>query len=107
MQAFSAGKVEESIDFFDAAIDAKPESKPYLWQRGLSLYYADRFEEGAEQFKTDVAVNPNDTEESLWNLLCVARMEGLDKARKNILKVGFDRRPVMRAAQTVYSGETD
>ena len=29
---------------------------------GLSLYYADRFDEGAQQFRKDVAVNPNDTE---------------------------------------------
>lgn len=33
----------------------------YMWQRGLSLYYLGRFAEGAEQFRIDVAVNPNDT----------------------------------------------
>ena len=68
MAAFSAGQVEESIALFDSVIAANPNSKPYLWQRGLSLYYADRFKDGAEQFATDVAVNPNDTEESIWNL---------------------------------------
>ena len=66
MALFSANKVEESIDIFDSVIAAQPSAKPYLWQRGLSLYYADRFRDGAEQFKTDVAVNPNDTEEAIW-----------------------------------------
>lgn len=40
--------------------------RPYLWQRGLSLYYVGQYEEGAKQFRDDVAVNPNDTEESIW-----------------------------------------
>jgi hypothetical protein len=33
-----------------------------MWQRGLSLYYVERFADGAKQFRDDVAVNPNDTE---------------------------------------------
>ena len=35
-------------------------------QRGLSLYYVKQYEEGARQFRDDVAVNPSDTEESIW-----------------------------------------
>ena len=41
-----------------------PCRKPYVWQRGLALYYADRFTDGADQFAADVAVNPNDTRQS-------------------------------------------
>ena len=107
MALFSANKVEESISIFDSMIAAQPSSKPYLWQRGLSLYYADRFRDGAEQFKTDVAVNPNDTEEAIWYFLCVARQEGFEAARKRLLSVGYDRRPVMRAALQLFQGETD
>ena len=107
MAAFSANKVEESISLFDSVIAARPEAKPYLWQRGLSLYYAERFRDGAEQFATDVSVNPNDTEESIWYFMCIARLEGFDAARAKLLKVGFDRRPVMRAAQQLFTGEAD
>ncbi|XLT67653.1 hypothetical protein HN873_024092, partial [Arachis hypogaea] len=53
-----------------------------LRQRGFSLYYLDRFEEGAEQFQLDVAQNPNDTEESIWCFLCEAQLYGVDEARK-------------------------
>ncbi|XLS66176.1 hypothetical protein HN51_026150, partial [Arachis hypogaea] len=55
---------------------------PDLRQRGFSLYYLDRFEEGAEQFQLDVAQNPNDTEESIWCFLCEAQLYGVDEARK-------------------------
>lgn len=107
MQAFSAGKVEKSIEIFDGIIAERPAMKPYLWQRGLSLYYADKFKEGAEQFKSDVAVNPNDTEESIWYFLCLARLEGFEAAKADLLKVGEDRRPVMRAVLKLFQGETD
>ena len=104
MAAFAANRVGESIALYDKMIEADPASKPYLWQRGLSLYYADRFADGAEQFAADVAVNPNDTEEQIWHLLCLARQQGgsLEAARKSALKVGTDRRPVMRAVQQLF-----
>ena len=40
-----------------------------------------------------------------WHLLCVARLKGsLEAARADILRVGRDRRPVMRAAQELFAG---
>lgn len=45
-----------------------------------------RFEEAAEQFRLDVAQNPNDTEESIWCFLCEAQLFGVDEARKRYLE---------------------
>jgi len=93
---------------FDEAANIIEKLKPHLWQRGLSLYYVNRFEEGAKQFRIDVAVNPNDTEEAIWAMLCESRMEsiGFTKARENYLKVGEDSRKVMRVAYGVFGGST-
>mmetsp|Transcript_5466 Transcript_5466/g.10767 ORF Transcript_5466/g.10767 Transcript_5466/m.10767 type:complete len:227 (-) Transcript_5466:75-755(-) len=108
MSLFAGNKVEEAIAVYDQMIDAQPSVKPYLWQRGLALYYADRFTDGAEQFAADVAVNPNDTEEQIWHLLCMAQVKsGLAAAREAALTVGTDRRPVMRSAQALFLGKTD
>ena len=108
MAAFAANKVEESIEKYDKIIAEQPAAKPYLWQRGLSLYYADRYADGAEQFAADVAVNPNDTEEQIWHLLCLAQIKGgLAAARPFKLTVGTDRRPVMRAVQKLFLSGTD
>ena len=105
MRLFKDNKVEESVQAFDDVIKVQPGARPYLWQRGLSLFYADRFQDGAEQFAADVAVNPNDTEEFIWHLLCRARVDGsLERARKSMLSVGDDRRPVMRAAKELFEG---
>ncbi|PSC70340.1 TPR repeat [Micractinium conductrix] len=102
MDKFRKNDVEGSVADFDAALAARAAMRPYLWQRGLSLYYLQQYEEGAQQFRDDVAVNPNDTEESIWAFLCEAQMVGADKARAQFLQVGRDPRPVMRAAYECF-----
>lgn len=96
MQRFRAGDVKGSVASFDRALEVNPGSKPYLWQRGLSLYYAEEYEKAAQQFRNDVAVNPNDTEEAIWAYLSECQTLGVDTARQQLLKVGRDQRPVLR-----------
>ncbi|XP_057503266.1 uncharacterized protein LOC130786854 isoform X1 [Actinidia eriantha] len=107
MLLFRQGDVMGSLAEFDKAIELDPRQKAYLWQRGLSLYYLDRFDEGAEQFRLDVAQNPNDTEESIWCFLCEAQLYGVDEARKRFLEVGRDPRPVMREAYNMFKDGGD
>ncbi|KAK3036773.1 hypothetical protein RJ639_029738 [Escallonia herrerae] len=107
MQLFRQGDVSGSLVEFDKAIKLDPRQKAYLWQRGLSLYYLDRFEEGAEQFRIDVAQNPNDTEESIWCFLCEAQLYGAGEARRRFLEVGRDPRPVMREAYNMFKDGGD
>ncbi|PPD97373.1 hypothetical protein GOBAR_DD05586 [Gossypium barbadense] len=107
MLLFREGDVPGSVVEFDKAIELDPRQKAYLWQRGLSLYYLDRFEEAAEQFRIDVAENPNDTEESIWCFLCEAQLYGVDEARQRFLEVGRDPRPVMREAYNLFKDGGD
>ncbi|KAG4983393.1 hypothetical protein AAZX31_10G141300 [Glycine max] len=107
MLLFRQGDVSGSLAEFDKAIQLDPRQKAYLWQRGLSLYYLNRFEEAAEQFRLDVAQNPNDTEESIWCFLCEAQLYGVDEARKRYLEVGRDPRPVMREAYNMFKDGGD
>ncbi|CAM6093212.1 unnamed protein product [Calypogeia fissa] len=102
MQLFSEGDVKGSLEKFDEALELDHESLPYLWQRGLSFYYVNRFEEGAKQFRDDVAVNPNDTEEAIWCFLCEAQYLGVDEARRRFLVVGPDRRPIMKEIYNLF-----
>ena len=109
MAAFAANHVEQSIEIYDALIRQDRTRTPYLWQRGLALYYAGRYAEGATQFANDVAVNPNDTEEQIWHLLCLSKMDdiaSLSNARPQKLTVGTDRRPVMRLVQQLFLTDT-
>jgi hypothetical protein len=51
MDAFRRGNVQGSIALFDQADAMVPDGSftPFLWQRGLSYYYADRFEDASKQ----------------------------------------------------------
>jgi tetratricopeptide (TPR) repeat protein len=76
MQAFQQGKIQESIQYFDQADSLVPNEKlsPYLWQRGISLYYANAFQEASHQFQLDVKVNPLDVEEIVWDIASQNRL---------------------------------
>jgi len=108
MAAFTQNNVEESITLFDAAEAKDPRFRTRLWQRGLSYYYAKKYDAAAEQFLIDVRENPNDTEESIWHLLSKAQLDGLSAARTSMIVVGRDPRPVMRAVEKMFrSGAED
>jgi tetratricopeptide (TPR) repeat protein len=104
MVNFQLAKIAESIQDFDTAEQLDARLKPYLWQRGLSYYYAERFAEGAQQFEIDLTVNAQDVEETVWRYLCIARAEGVLEARNSLLTVKNDPRRIMRSVYNFYAG---
>jgi lipoprotein NlpI len=104
-QLFFQAKIAESIAAFDKLIELQPEAKPHLWQRGLALYYADKFKEGREQFETHQTVNTADVENAAWHFLCVARLEGVEGARKNFIPIEGDSRVPMREVHQLFAGK--
>jgi hypothetical protein len=80
MESFRAGQITESIQLFNQAATIQPSLQPFLWQRGISLYYAGGdgdaqfFQEASRQFRNDVTVNPLDVEEIVWDIACQLRM---------------------------------
>ena len=101
---FKQAKIAESIQDFDRAEAINPNLTPYLWQRGLAYYYAERFEEGAKQFEIDLTVNSQDVEETVWRYLCVAAAEGVKRAKDSLLEVKNDPRPFMGRIYQLYAG---
>lgn len=49
MQRFRQADIDGSIELFDQAERLDPSLRPFLWQRGISYYYANRFQEGSDQ----------------------------------------------------------
>jgi len=76
MEAFRKGDVAGSIQYFDQAERVQGDTlTPFLWQRGLSYYYANDFAKASQQFRTDVRVNPSDVEEIVWDIAAQLRMD--------------------------------
>lgn len=95
MDLFRQGDVLGSIQKFDASVP--PGSQAYLWQRGLSYYYADEFEKGSQQFKDDVLRSPLDVEEIVWDIACLLRMDPTfpPPTMMSLPPGKKDRRPIM------------
>ena len=102
---FRAGHVEESLKDFDRYLELRPEEKPEHWQRGIALYYAGKFEDGASQFELHRTVNPDDVENAAWHYLCVARAQGVEKAREKLIPIRRDDRVPMMQVHAMFAGK--
>lgn len=102
---FRAGRVAESAAGFDKVAKLVPAYAPQLWQRGIALYYAGRYQDCRAQFESHRTVNPADVENAAWHFLCVARAESPAKARAALLPVGPDSRVPMRQIYQMFKGE--
>lgn len=102
---FKQGRFKESVADFDKVLELRPAEKPYHWQRGISLYYAGEYEAGREQFELHQTVNRNDVENAAWHYLCVARMDGVEKARESLIPIVGDPRVPMAQVHALYAGK--
>ena len=104
-EQFKLGHIAESIADFDKFLSLRPDETAGHWKRGISYYYAGRYAEGRKQFEGYQTVDDNDVENAVWRYLCMARADGVAKAREQILKIGDDRRVPMREVYSLYAGK--
>ena len=101
---FQNRDIDESAAGFDELVALVPDFTPRLWQRGIVLYYAGRYDDCRRQFESHRTFNPNDVENAAWHFLCVARAESPQEARSALLPVGPDPRVPMREVYGMLSG---
>lgn len=101
---FFSGDINGSIADFDEVAKLEPDREPHLWQRGISYYYAGRYQDCAAQFARHQKVNPNDVENAVWHFLCVARSSNITEARKRLMPVQGDSRVPMAEIHRLYAG---
>ena len=101
---FQNNRVAESVAGFDELAALAPAQAPYLWQRGIALYYAGRYKDCRAQFESHRTVNPDDVENAAWHFICVARSESPAAARSALLPVGPDPRTPMREVYQMFRG---
>jgi peroxiredoxin len=102
---FMEGKIDASVKLFARVVELAPEAEPQLWQRGIALYYANQYKEGRAQFEVHQTANSQDVENAAWHFLCVARLEGVEAARKHLIDITGDGRVPMKEVQQLYAGK--
>ena len=102
---FKLGRFEKSVADFDRYIELVPNEAANHWQRGIACYYAGQYRAGRRQFELHQLVNPDDVENAVWHYLCIARSEGVEKARASLMKIGQDRRVPMMEIYALFGGK--
>jgi len=105
IERFYQGEMKGAVEDFDAYLEANPQRVPQHWQRGLAHYYAGMFKEGREQFEVHQTYNTNDVENAAWHFLCVARLEGIEKAREKFIPIEGDSRVPMAEVHQLFAGK--
>lgn len=102
---FKLGHFKEAIADFDRFLKMDPAQEPQHWQRGIAYYYAGEYERGRKQFELHQTVNPYDVENAVWHYLCVAHLEGLEKAKASLIPIERDARVPMKEIFALYAGK--
>jgi lipoprotein NlpI len=104
---FKLGRIKESIADWDRFVQILPDQEPQHWQRGIALYYAGEYERARKQFELHQKVNPYDVENAVWHFLCVARQQGIEKAKVALIPIQVDRDPriPMKEVFALYAGK--
>jgi len=104
-EEFKKGNMDASIREFDRAIHLEPRLAPHHWQRGISLYYAGRWEDCRKQFESHRTVNPEDVENAVWHFLCAAKTQGVSAAREKLIPIQADDRIPMKQVHDLFAGK--
>jgi lipoprotein NlpI len=104
-EQFKLGKVKESVADFDRYVELRPNAESSQWERGIAYYYVGDYDKGAKQFELYQTYHDQDVENSAWRYLCVAKTEGVDKARENMLPISRDPRVPMMEIYELFRGK--
>lgn len=103
------GRVADSVRDFDRVAKLEPQFAAHNWQRGIALYYAGRFKDGAEQFELHQTVNPQDVENAAWHYLCLSRalgpQNGPAAAREKLIPIARDSRVPLMKVHEMLAGK--
>ena len=101
---FKMGNVLAAVRDWQIFIQLKPEKETEHWQICVGHTLLGNYEEARKRFEWHWTENTEDMEVAFWHFLCVARTEGLAKARENLMTVSGEERVPMAQLYALYKG---
>lgn len=101
---YMRGQFKASAADFDRVVKLDPKDAPKHWRRGITLYYVERYEDGAKQFDGYQTESTSDVENTFWHWMCNHKRLGEKAAREALLKTGKDTRAPMNEVLALIQG---
>lgn len=104
-ESFCVGEIEQSLTAFDRYLELAPSRKTSLWERGITCYYAKKYEQGRKQFELYQTFHNKDVENGVWHILCESGINGFQKASSKALEITDDPRVPMTEIYDLFRGK--
>lgn len=99
------GAFPEAVADFEKMIELDPSQDAPHWRLGIAYYFAGQFAKSAKQFEKYHAYDGHDRENGIWKFLAQEKVDGIAKARAEMLAYNeFDREP-FPALYEMYAGK--
>jgi lipoprotein NlpI len=99
------GAFPESVADFEKMIEIDPAQDAPHWRLGIAYYFNGEFAKSAKQFEKYHAYDGHDRENGIWKFLAQEKVDGMAKARAEMLSyTEFDREP-FPALYEMYAGK--
>ena len=101
---FKMGNVLAAVFDWQQFIQLKPKKETEHWQICVGHALLGNYEEARKRFEWHWTANTEDMEVAFWHFLCVARTDGMVKARENLIAVSGEKRVPMAQVHALYKG---
>jgi lipoprotein NlpI len=99
------GAFPEAVADFERMIEKDPSLDAPHWRLGIAYYFTGQFAKSAKQFEKYHAYDGHDRENGIWKFLAQEKVDGIAKARAEMLTYNeFDREP-FPALYEMYAGK--
>ncbi|WP_348547931.1 tetratricopeptide repeat protein [Chthoniobacter sp.] len=99
------GDYTDSIADFQKMIELDPTQDAQHWRLGIAYYFAGQYAKAQKQFEKYHSFDGHDRENGIWKFLAQERIDGVAKARAEMLTyTEFDREP-FPALYEMYAGK--
>ena len=90
---------------YEKMIALNPKLDPSHWRLGIAYYYTGQYEKAARQFEIYHTHDNVDRENGIWRFMSQAKVAGMIKARKNLLRYEKTDRPPYPWLYALYAGK--
>ena len=98
------GYLDKALADLDTMANRWPTQAFQLWERGVVCYELGDYEKGARQLVKYGEAYEHDVENSVWILMCQAKVENLKRARQGMLPAAGDQRVPMSQIYAMFKG---